>query len=97
MRLLGVPAALGWPPYGGDVMFIGVGRMPGGGLTVTGRWPTLLRSRSEQPSPGPLLTGIGRDCAAVRENAEAAVQSAFHVRKRAVDCSTVKLGCGRGD
>ena len=37
MRRPGVAIALGWTPYGGDVLFIEVGRMPGaGGLTLTG-------------------------------------------------------------
>ena len=37
MRRPGVAVALGWTPYGGDVLFIEVGRMPGaGGLTLTG-------------------------------------------------------------
>ena len=37
MRLPGVAVALGWTSYGGDVVFIEVGRMPGvGELTLTG-------------------------------------------------------------
>ena len=37
MRLPGVAVALGWTPYGGDVLFVEVGRMPGAGeLTLTG-------------------------------------------------------------
>lgn len=37
MRLPGVAIALGWTPYGGDVLFVEVGRMPGAGdLTLTG-------------------------------------------------------------
>ena len=37
VRRPGVAVALGWTPYGGDVLFIEVGRMPGAGeLTLTG-------------------------------------------------------------
>ena len=37
MRVPGVAVALGWTPYGGDVLFVEVGRMRGaGGLTLTG-------------------------------------------------------------
>ena len=37
VRLPGVAVALGWTPYGGDVLFVEVGRMPGAGaLTLTG-------------------------------------------------------------
>ena len=37
VRLPGVAVALAWTPYGGDVVFVEVGRMPGaGGLTLTG-------------------------------------------------------------
>ncbi len=37
VRLPDVAVALGWTPYGGDVLFIEVGRMPGAGeLTLTG-------------------------------------------------------------
>ena len=37
MRSPGVAVALGWTPYGGDVLFVEVGRMPGAGeLTLTG-------------------------------------------------------------
>ena len=37
VRLPDVAGALRWTPYGGDGLFVEVGRMPGaGGLTLTG-------------------------------------------------------------
>ena len=40
----GVAVALGWTAYGGDVMFVEAGRMPGGGgLTLTGSLDDVLK------------------------------------------------------
>ncbi len=44
VRAPGVAVALGWTPYGGDVLFVEVGRMPGAGdLTLTGSLGDLMK------------------------------------------------------